>query len=71
MTVKPQVLLLSLILAGCAVGPDYQRPDISLETRFLGGSAESVGAVAAETWWNNYNDALLGQLIKRGAGAEP
>lgn len=63
---KPNVLLVGLLLAGCAVGPEYQRPEIPLQSRFTDGSAEAIGAVAAETWWRNYNDTMLTQLVTRG-----
>lgn len=63
---KPQSFLLPLILAGCAVGPDYQRPEIALETRFATGEASTIGAVAAQTWWRSYNDATLNGLVARG-----
>lgn len=63
---KPQYLVLSLLLAGCAVGPDYQRPEITLQSRFVQSSAESIGAVAAEQWWQGYNDTMLTGLVSRG-----
>ncbi len=63
---KPHYLLLPLAVAGCAVGPDYQRPDVDLQTRFVGGGAEAIGAVAAEQWWLDYKDPTLNQLVTRG-----
>ena len=49
---KPHSLLIGLLVAGCtAVGPDYQRPDVALETRFSGGNAEAIGAIAQQRWW--------------------
>ncbi|CUH67758.1 Toluene efflux pump outer membrane protein TtgI precursor [Thalassovita gelatinovora] len=63
---KPQFLLIGLLVAGCAVGPDYQRPEIAMQTRFVGGNAEAVGALASETWWQSYNDRMLSQLVTRG-----
>jgi len=64
--VKPHFLFLGLIVAGCAVGPDYQRPDLSLQARFVGGDAEAVEAVAAQAWWRSYGDAALDGLVARG-----
>lgn len=63
---KPQYLILSLLLAGCAVGPEYQRPEVALQTRFVEGSAASIGAVATEKWWLNYKDPVLTGLVARG-----
>ena len=37
---RPIVLLVGAsLMAGCAVGPDYQRPDAALSDRFLGQSS--------------------------------
>lgn len=63
---KPQIVLMGLLLAGCAVGPDYHRPEVSMQTRFVGGDAEAIGAVATERWWLSYNDATLSGLVSRG-----
>lgn len=37
------VLISTGLVAGCAVGPDYQRPEISLSERFLGRRLSSSG----------------------------
>lgn len=63
---KRILLLLSTGLAGCTVGPDYQRPDIYLQSQFVGGNAVTVGAVASEKWWLSYKDSVLGELVSRG-----
>ncbi|WP_372840939.1 efflux transporter outer membrane subunit [Phaeovulum sp.] len=63
---KPHYLLTCLLVAGCAVGSDYQRPDVSLQTRFVGGDADAIEAVAAEQWWLAYKDATLTAFVTRG-----
>ncbi|MEP3333567.1 hypothetical protein [Sedimentitalea sp.] len=63
---KPLFLVMGLFVAGCAVGPDYQRPEVSMQTRFVGGNTEAIGAVAAEKWWLDYKDQTLNQLVTRG-----
>ncbi|MBU2960280.1 efflux transporter outer membrane subunit [Citreicella sp. C3M06] len=63
---KTRSLLLSLLLAGCAVGPEYQRPEVALQTRFVEGSAETIGAIAAQRWWLDYKDPTLTELVTRG-----
>ncbi len=65
---KPYYLVMGLLVAGCAVGPDYQRPEVSMQTRFVGGNAEAIGAVASEKWWLSYKDATLSQFVARGMG---
>lgn len=63
---KPYYLVLGLLVAGCAVGTDYQRPEVAMETRFVSGNAEQIGAVATQQWWLNYKDSNLTSLVTRG-----
>lgn len=63
---KYVILLAALTAAGCAVGPDYQRPEVAMQTRFVGGNAQEIGAVATKAWWRSYNDATLSALMTRG-----
>jgi multidrug efflux system outer membrane protein len=37
-----------------------------LQARFIGGDAQAVGAVAMQTWWRDYKDPTLNQLVDRG-----
>src|SRR5438309_23684 len=58
------VLLLSAsLLSGCAVGPDYQSPDISVTSRFLGqdgiGRREIQSKADLQTWWAAFDDPML------------
>ena len=60
-------LLAVTALAGCAVGPDYHRPDIASPSAFLGASAVAA-RTKAETgdpllWWSSFNDPLLTDLV--------
>ena len=50
------------LLAGCAVGPDYQRPAVELPADYLARSAEGDAAVPSE-WWTLYRDATLEELV--------
>lgn len=59
-------ILAILAVAGCAVGPDYTRPSAPIEARFVSGTADSVGQVAADRWWLDYNDRILSDLVTRG-----
>ena len=73
---RPAALLALLVLAGCAVGPDYQRPAIDV------GAAYRQAAIAADPeanagwvqarpdaaplrpdWWALYGDATLNELM--------
>src|SRR5439155_19683673 len=50
------------LLAGCTVGPDYQRPAVELPADYLAKAAEGDAAVPAE-WWTLYRDATLEELV--------
>ena len=77
MNLKPLLLLamtFSLTLAGCMVGPDYQKPAMPLPMGFKEGTqwqravANPQGALNSQ-WWLAYNDPVLTQLIQRSATA--
>lgn len=57
---------LSGLLAGCAVGPDYKRPDVPVPAQYkeLPGWIPATPADAAPKgdWWTAFHDPLLDQL---------
>ncbi|WP_458071007.1 efflux transporter outer membrane subunit [Rhodanobacter sp. BL-MT-08] len=57
---------LALLLGGCMVGPDYQRPKIAVPTQYkeLPGwtVAQPSAAAPKADWWTGFNDPLLDQL---------
>ena len=67
------VPLLGALLAGCAVGPDYRRPEIDLPGRFAGvangemdGKAAGktdAASLASQNWREVFTDAALQKLI--------
>ena len=57
-------LLPACLLAACAAGPDYKRPDMVLPESWAvkqGDKAPKVGA-ASEQWWHLYDDSVLDKL---------
>lgn len=63
-------LLISILAgftAGCAVGPDYVRPDTGLPQHYLGqGANEPAGSVVpapSSAWWEGFDDPQLSRLI--------
>ena len=62
-------LLLALALAGCAIGPDYQRPQLSTPAAFKQAegwkAAAPADALARGAWWERYGDASLNALQQR------
>ncbi|HYZ84212.1 MAG TPA: efflux transporter outer membrane subunit, partial [Bryobacteraceae bacterium] len=59
--------LAAVLLSGCAVGPNYRRPNVPLPTQFRGADASWTGspeASIAETKWANlFGDETLNKLI--------
>ena len=62
-------LLLALALSGCAIGPDYQRPELNTPAAFKQAAgwkaAEPADALARGAWWELYGDATLNGLQQR------
>ncbi|MBX3331705.1 MAG: efflux transporter outer membrane subunit [Nitrospira sp.] len=55
----------SFVLAACAVGPDYTRPDLSPPTSFRMAGAEAEGESFANLpWWELLQDQALHDLIQ-------
>lgn len=62
-----------LIVAGCAVGPDYQRPDIAVGAEYGAAESETAnrGWVRAQPqddalrsdWWTMFDDPTLNQMM--------
>lgn len=54
-------------LAGCAVGPDYVRPEMPLPQRYLGESAVDQRQATAQadlvTWWTGFGDPQLTRFV--------
>lgn len=59
-------------LAGCALGPDYQRPDVTVPTHFQEAEtmpgwkvAQPQDTMPKGAWWVVYGDAQLNQLLEQ------
>jgi len=54
-------------LAGCAVGPDYQRPEVAAPAQFKESQgwkvAEPSDEIPRGNWWERYGDAQLNGLV--------
>jgi multidrug efflux system outer membrane protein len=57
--------LLTLLFAGCAVGPDYQRPADRVLTpaAFRGETPAATNSLADLPWWRVFNDDTLQTLV--------
>lgn len=57
----------TFLLAGCVLGPDYKKPDVSVPGEFRGQAAGGdTSSVADLPWWGVFNDPQLQGLIGEG-----
>ncbi|MBY0467941.1 MAG: efflux transporter outer membrane subunit [Burkholderiaceae bacterium] len=71
MVLRPTLLALSgvtALTAGCAVGPDYHRPEAPVAAHYVdarGAVGQGRAVLPAEhvTWWKTFDDPLLAQLV--------
>lgn len=58
-------ILVTALVASCAVGPDYQRPETSPPPEYRGqvGPAEA-GSIADLPWWKVFEDPVLQRLVE-------
>ncbi len=62
---SPQLLAL-LLLAGCAVGPDYTPPELATPVAELPQPLDAATTLTLEetaAWWNAFEDPLLTRLV--------
>ncbi|MDH4608740.1 efflux transporter outer membrane subunit [Pseudomonas sp. BN102] len=61
--------LAALLLGGCAIGPDYQRPEQSVPAQFKHAEGWTLASPAdlehRGRWWELYGDATLNDLQQR------
>ncbi|RRZ89341.1 efflux transporter outer membrane subunit [Erwinia sp. 198] len=65
---RPFALMISISsVAGCAVGPDYHRPDAPLAERYITNSVvlqrSAFRPASFTVWWEGFNDPLLSKLV--------
>jgi len=61
-------LVVAALLTGCAVGPDYTRPDAPLPTRFHGQAALDQRSATTKAdlvgWWKGFGDPQLARFVE-------
>jgi len=73
LTTAALALVWTLTLTACTVGPDYQRPEITLPAAFkhldgwvlVQSQVQPVEAITDERWWTRYQDPALAALIEQ------
>jgi NodT family efflux transporter outer membrane factor (OMF) lipoprotein len=84
---RPLVLLAGLAIAGCAVGPDYHRPDAppvdrftaqplpaaTVSTQTAGGDAQRFleGHAVPTRWWTSFGSAELSRRVNTALAHSP
>ena len=56
----------AVVLSGCMLGPDYQRPPMPLPTAYADATPVNAGAVSTTMgadWWKLYGDPILNDLV--------
>lgn len=62
------ILLASVTLAGCAVGPNYESPQMALTPTFMGAASIAPPAVDQD-WWQGFGDPILAGLVAKALAA--
>ncbi len=58
-------LILAGLLGGCAIGPDYVRPDIAVPETFIHNETNTTTAHTLDSaWWKTFNDTALTQSVE-------
>lgn len=56
------------LLAGCAVGPEYKKPDVALADRYLGQSQlenrSAPSSARLASWWEGFGDPHLTHFVQ-------
>jgi outer membrane protein, multidrug efflux system len=60
----------ALLLAACAVGPDYRRPEVATSDQFVGVNGANFSPAEVEReFWKAFNDQQLNEMIERALAA--
>src|SRR5260370_38067944 len=65
----PSFVISPLLLAGCAVGPNYKRPQVAVPRQGTVAAARGTAATPIEKddWWSSFQDPELNSLVERSA----
>ncbi len=64
------LILTALLVSGCAIGPDYVRPDVPVPETFLHTDANKIAQQNINLqWWKSFNDASLTHYVNEALSA--
>lgn len=59
------ILSLAVTLAACAVGPNYERPEVDTGTGWIAPPQAPEANVDLAHWWRSFDDPVLEKLVDR------
>jgi NodT family efflux transporter outer membrane factor (OMF) lipoprotein len=59
----------AMALAGCVVGPNYQRPTIALTAAYNTPAAPAPATTGGRDWWAGFDDPALSRVVGRALAA--
>src|SRR5262245_6808944 len=65
------VLIASMFIAGCMVGPNYHQPQTKVSEKWAGSNSTTTPIVTkveqppVAQWWTTFNDPTLNTLVDR------
>lgn len=63
-------LLSIFFLSGCAIGPDYVRPEVSAPETFTNNDTNKTTSQSIDTqWWKNFHDESLNRFMEEALAA--
>ena len=56
-----------LLVTGCMIGPDFNRPKVAVSDTWLESGDQRVGTGSAtyRNWWTAFNDPVLDRLVEQ------
>src|SRR5260370_38020446 len=70
MRASAALVVISLVLSGCAVGPRYKRPATPVPAQWSGEQARATNTrEPAEQWWGSFNDPEFDKLVQQAVQA--
>ena len=64
-------LAASVWLSGCAVGPDYRKPDLPVPTAWSAPMPHGGSTAQLVQWWDRFDDPVLTQLLTMAEADSP
>ena len=65
------ICVMSVFAGGCAVGPDYVRPQVNMPEKWYAPLPHGGDAARLSTWWKQFDDPLVAVLIETAQADNP